>query len=218
MALIDNEKYSLFYQRVRLVYQKPEIKASLEVILSVFTVTLLIFAAIRPTLANVASLQKKVEDLSSVNKRADNKIAQVFSAQADIDKFQNKLHLFDNAIPNEFSYRDMAGRIELIARRRGLAVQTVNMPGVRIFGTTKGVGDTFQKILSKNQNNIIQTGVSFTVTGDPANVDGFLKEMENLDRLAVLDSITLSSEATMDKEIKTIKANCLIYFYFYSES
>ena len=112
MALINNEKYSLFYQRISLIYQRPEVKASLEVILSVFTVTLLIFAAIRPTLANVASLQKKVEDLDSVNKKADNKIAQVFAAQADINKFQDKLHLFDEAIPNEFSYYDMAGRIE----------------------------------------------------------------------------------------------------------
>ncbi|KKT40025.1 hypothetical protein A3K29_01405 [Candidatus Collierbacteria bacterium RIFOXYB2_FULL_46_14] len=218
MALINNEKYSLFYQRISLIYQRPEVKASLEVILSVFTVTLLIFAAIRPTLANVASLQKKVEDLDSVNKKADNKIAQVFAAQADINKFQDKLHLFDEAIPNEFSYYDMAGRIELIARRFGLTVQTVSVPGVRVFGNGKGFGDWSLKILTKNPSNIIQTGVSFTVTGDPTNIDGFLNEMENLDRLAILDSITLSSEPTTTKGIKTIKANGLVYFYFYSES
>ena len=87
-----------------------------------------------------------------------------------------------------------------------------------MFGNGKGFGDWSLKILTKNPSNIIQTGVSFTVTGDPTNIDGFLNEMENLDRLAILDSITLSSEPTTTKGIKTIKANGLVYFYFYSES
>ena len=43
MALINNEKYALYYQRIGLIYQRPEVKASLEIILSVFMVTVLIF-------------------------------------------------------------------------------------------------------------------------------------------------------------------------------
>ncbi len=218
MALINNEKYSLFYQRISLVYQRPEIKASLEVILSVFTVTLLIFAAIRPTLANVASLQKKVEDLESVNKKADNKIAQVFAAQTDINNYQDKLHLFDEAIPNEFAYHDMAGRIEILAKKNGLTVQTITMPGTRLFGTGKGFGEWSMKIVSKNQNNIIQSGVSFVVTGEPLSIENFLKEMENLDRLTFLNSVTLTTEPTTTKGVLTVKATGQIYFYFYAET
>ena len=110
MPLINNEKYSLLYQRINLIYQKPEIKASLEVILSVFTVTVLIFAAIRPTLTNIASLQKKIEDLNTFNIKADNKIAQVFNAQTQLNTYRDKLRLFDEAVPDNFSYYDMAGR------------------------------------------------------------------------------------------------------------
>ncbi|KKT50619.1 MAG: hypothetical protein UW42_C0016G0004 [Candidatus Collierbacteria bacterium GW2011_GWB1_44_197] len=200
------------------MYQRPEIKASLEVILSVFTVAILIFAAVRPTLANVASLQKKIEDLNSVNKKSDNKIAQVFAAQTDIDKFRDKLRLYDDAVPHGFSYHDMAGRIELIAKRRGLAVQTITLPGVKLFGEGKGAGDWVQKITVKNQNKIVQAEVSFVVNGNPNEVKGFLTEIENLDRLIFLNSVALSAEPGETKGISIIKATGQVYFYFYAES
>ena len=218
MALLSNEKYSLFYQRISLVYQRPEIKASLEIILSVFTVTLLIFAAIRPTLTNVASLQKKVEDLEVVNKKADNKIAQVFAAQTDLDKFQDKLRLYDEAVPDGFKYFDMAGRLELIAQKKGLAIQTITLPGIHLFGTGKGAGDWSQKIPTKSPGNIIQAEVSFVVKGSPAEVKAFLSDIENLDRLTLLSSIALATEPGIAKGTATLKATGRIYFYFYSES
>jgi len=66
-SILNNEKYSLYFQKVSLMYKRPEIRASLEVILSVFTITILIFAAIRPTLTNIVSLQKKIEDQEVIN-------------------------------------------------------------------------------------------------------------------------------------------------------
>ncbi len=218
MPLINNERYSLLYQRINLIYQKPEIKASLEVILSVFTVTILIFAAIRPTLTNIASLQKKIEDLNSFNIKADNKIAQVFNAQTQLNTYRDKLRLFDEAVPDNFSYYDMAGRIEVLAKKNGLTAQTISMPGIKLFGTSKPVGDWAQKLTAKDQNNIIQMNVSFAVSGPPKNVKAFLIELENMDRLALLNSVVLSTEPGTVQGTQTLKANGQIYFYFYQES
>jgi len=215
MALLDNEKYSLFYQRINLIYQRPEVKASLEVILSVFTVTILIFAAIRPTLTNVASLQKKIEDLDSLNVKSDKKIAQIFEAQTDLDTFQEKLYLYDDAVPHGFSYQNMAGRIELLAKNRGLTIQTISIPGTRLFGNGKPAGVWAEKLVSKNQNNIVQTTITFTVNGDPGSVKRFLIELENLDRLAVLTSVVLTTEPGPIKGVSTLKASGQVYFYFY---
>ena len=63
------------------MYQRPEIKASVEIILSVFTVAGLLLLAIRPTLATVATLQKKIEDQQVVNRRLEAKISQLVNAQ-----------------------------------------------------------------------------------------------------------------------------------------
>lgn len=218
MALLDNEKYSLYYQRISLIYQKPEVKASLEIILSVFTVTVLIFAAIRPTLTNVAALQKKIEDLNTLNKKADNKIAQVFSAQNQLNTFQDKLRLFDEAVPDNFSYQGMAGRIELLARQKNLSVETVTMPGVKLFGTGKATGEWSSKLLTKNATNIMKASMSFTVTGDPKNIIDFLTEIENLDRVTLLENVIMSAEKESDNKASALKTTGQISFYFYQEN
>lgn len=219
MALLNNEKYSLFYQRLGVIYQRPEVKASLEVILSVFTVTLLIFAAIRPTLTNVAALQKKIEDLEVVNKKADKKIAQVFAAQNDLEKYGSKLALFDLAVPSTFSYSDMVGRIVFLAKRSGLTVLSVDMPGNKIFGAGKPVGELSQRLVGKSANKIVQAKISFVVSGGPENSKKFLVEMENLDRLSMLDNVVMTTNSNpLNKGAMTIKVSGQIYFYFYQDT
>lgn len=214
MALINDEKYSLFYQRISLIYQRPEVKASLEVILSVFTVAFLIFAAIRPTLTNIASLQKKIEDLDSANKKADNKISQILNAQQQLDTFQSKLFLLDEAVPDEYSYLDMAGRIEVLAKRRGLNVQTIDLPGKRLFGEGKGVGEWADKLVKSDPTNIAIANVQFTVNGNPGNVAAFIEDVENMDRVTLLTSLVLTTEPAAGTG-QTLKAVGLINFYFY---
>lgn len=218
MALINNEKYSLYYQRISLIYRRPEVKASLEIILSVFTVTLLILAAIRPTLTNIAALQKKIEDLDSVNKKADNKIAQVFNAQNQLNSYQDRLKLFDEAVPDKFSYQGMAGRIELLARRNNLSIQTIIMPGIRLFGTGKGAGAWSTKLLTKDASNVVKAGITFTVSGEPSKVKEFLTEVENLDRLTLLDTVVMSTETGQAGKVSSLKVVGQISFYYYLEN
>lgn len=218
MELLSNEKYSLYYQKIGLIYQRPEIKASLEIILSVFVVTLLVFTAIRPTLTNIAALQKRIDDLESVNKKADNKIAQVFNSQNQLSTFQDKLRLFDEAVPDKFSYYGMAGRVELLARKNGLSIQTVSMPGIRLFGKGKGVGEWSTKTLVRNADKIVKSSVSFTVSGDPKRVRVFLEEVENMDRLASLENVVMSTEIGQANKTLSLRVTAEISFYFYLEN
>lgn len=218
MALTNNEKYSLYYQRISLIYQRPEVKASMEIILSVFMVTILIFAAIRPTLTNIAALTKRIEDLESVNKKADVKIAQVFNAQNQLNAFQDNLRLYNEAVPDKFSYYGMAGRIELLARARGLTVGTVTMPGTRLYGTGKGFGEWSTKLLTKDATNIVKSNITFTVSGNPNNVRDFLSDIENLDRVTLLDNVVMTTESGQTGKNSTLKATGQISFYFYIEN
>ena len=218
MALINNEKYSLYYQQISLIYQRPEVKASLEIVLSVFMVTGLIFFAVRPTVTNIAALQKRIEDLSSFNKKADLKIAQVFDSQNQLSVFRDKLRLFDEAVPDKFSYQGMAGRIEVLARKSGLTVQTISMPGIRLFGTGKGSGAWSSKLLTKNASNIVKSSVSFAVSGDPKKVREFLGNLENLDRATLLENIVMTTETGQAGKASSIKATGQVSFYFYLEN
>jgi hypothetical protein len=198
------------------MYKRPEIRASLEVILSVFTVTILVFAAIRPTLTNIVSLQKKIEDQEVVNKKADNKIAQLLSAQTQLNTFRSSLRLFDEAVPDDFSYIDGAKRLEYVARKNNLEVETVTFPGYTIFGGGKVVGDWFAKIIKPNAN-ILSAQLSFNVVGKPQDVISFLKEIENMDRLVSLNSVSLTKQVGVSRAEDSLKATGQMTFYFYTQ-
>ena len=151
-TLINNERYTKYYHKLGAVYQRPEIKASLEVIFSVFMVSLLILLAIRPTLTNLAALQKKIVDNESISVKADKKIAQLFSVQEQLDSNSGFLALYDSAVPEIFSYLDMVGRMEILAKNNGVDLETTSAPGTSLLGDTKATGEWAGKIIKKDNN------------------------------------------------------------------
>jgi len=217
-GLFSNEKYSLYLQKVGLMYKKPEIKASVEVILSIFTITILIFAAIRPTLINIASLQKKITDQEVVNKKADNKIAQLLNAQKQLTTFSRDLFLFDAAIPDDYTYSDSARRLEFIARKNNLVIDSLSFSGITLYGQGKINGEWANKIAKPTTSNSLLDKIAFSVSGKPASVIEFLKEVETMDRLVQLDSVTFTKQVGLSNVEDRLKAAGQMTFYFYSES
>jgi len=214
--ILSNEKYALYFQKVNLLYKRPEVRASLEVILSVFTVTILVFAAIRPTLTNITTLQKKITYQEVVNKKADNKITQLLGAQKQLETYTQNLYLFEEAVPDDFSYADGARRVELIAKKNGMIIDSLGFEGVVLKEGKKTSGAWKDKI-NLAKNNLLIDKVNFTMSGKPSNTMNFLKEIENMDRLAVLNNISLSKQVGTEKTGDTLKVSGDMTFYFYSD-
>lgn len=213
MAIINNERYARYYHKIGMVYERPEIKASLEVIFSVFMVVLLIFAAIRPTLTNLTALQKRITDKESLNTKADKKIAQLFSAQEQLNQFESFLGLYDSAVPERFSYVDQLGRVEQLARSNNLEVDSISIPGIILVGEGKGVGEWSTKLLKPDSEKIITTPVDFQISGKPKQVRDFLVQLESMDRLTTIKSVNLVKETGSTKGSEKIRASGQINFY-----
>lgn len=217
-TLIDTEKYSRYYHRIGIIYQRPEIKASLEVIFSVFMVTLLIFVAIRPTLINLAALQKKITDKESISAKADKKIAQLFEASNQLTDNSALLPLFDSAVPSQFSYFGMVGRLEIISRLNGVELESTSIKGVNMANGGKPIGEWSTKILKSDNQGIMTVPVDFTVSGKPEQVKKFFVEVEKMDRLGVLKTINLSKESGGAKGTEKIKGTAQINYYVYQKN
>lgn len=215
-SLLSNEKYAFYFQRVNLLYRRPEIRASLEVILSVFTVLILVLAAIRPTLINITQLQKKITDQETVIKKADNKITQLLNAQKQLETFASSLYLFNEAVPDNYSYADGAKRIEFVARKYNLSVESLTFGGT-VLQDGKKPNDSWMTKINLAKNNIVIDQVSFTLSGKPQEAMMFLKEIENMDRLAVLNNLSLSKQVGVTKDNDLLKVTGQMTFYFYSE-
>lgn len=214
-GLVNNESYSQYYRKLGVIYQRPEIKASMEVIFSVFMVGVLIFIAIRPTLTNIASLQKKITDKESVSTKADKKIGQLFNAQEQLNLNVDSLSLYDTAVSENFSYLDMVARIELVAKSTGSEIEQLSAPGISLNGEGKPAGDWQSRIIKKDEKNLLTIPLDFQITGKPTQIKEFLIQIEKMDKLAMIKNVNLSKESGTTKGSEKIKANGQLLFYAY---
>ncbi len=193
--LFDQSKYSLNYQKIKLAYQKPEIKASVEVILSVFAVTFLLLVAVRPTLATVAELRKKIEDYEIVEKKLNSKIAQLTSAEENLRENSSSLYLFERAVPDNFDYADLAKRIEIIAVENGVFLESLN------FSRTDITGEKVTNAKEDKKNEFIEGEfvMRFSLSGEEVKIVNFLEKIEGLDRMIMLENVSIKK--VEDKEL-----------------
>jgi len=214
------QRYSSYFQRASALYQRPQIKASLEIIMSVFAVTLLTLLAIRPTVTNIATLQKKIEDQEVVLKKADVKLAQLIKAEGQLSEYRGQLQFFSDAVPGSFDYFNIAKRIEIVARNNGLTVSTMRLPGSIFYGGSVIEGLTADKakgVVVPDTDGVTTIGVSFAVSGSQSQVFGFLKEIENMDMLAVIQNINIGKILlTSKQQTSGLDINGEAWFYSFN--
>lgn len=193
--LFDQSKYNLNYQKIRLAYQRPEIKASVEVILSVFAVAFLLLVAVRPTLATVAELRKKIEDYEIVDKKLSNKINQLTRAEKNLRENSASLYLFEKAVPNNFDYAGLAKRIEIVAVEEGVILESLNFSRVDITGEEV----TDEKKDKKKSFIEGEFTLVFSLNGEEVKIVSFLEKIEKLDRVIKLENVLIKK--VEDKEL-----------------
>jgi Tfp pilus assembly protein PilO len=174
------------YQRLRLVYQKPEIRVSVEIILSVFASLFLIMTAIRPTLVTVAELKKKIEDQSLVEKKLDTKIKSLIQARKQLDEYGDNLPLFEKAVPEGYTYGNLGKEIEILAVEEGVGIESL------VFSAVAAPDD------EKKDSGLKDFTVRFSVTGSEFAIMGFLEKVENLDRVLLVSMVEITKVKERD--------------------
>jgi hypothetical protein len=184
------------YQKLSLAYQKPEIRVPMEIILSVFASLFLITTAIRPTLVTVAELKKKIEDQSLVEKKLGTKIRSLIQARKQLDEYEVNLPLFEKAVPENYTYADLAKKIEIVAAQKKVSIESL------IFSSVIVSADEGENLKKKNKekerewvngdNVMKEFTVHFSVTASEAALTSFLKEIETLDRVLVISLVDIT--------------------------
>lgn len=210
-------RYSVYYQRATVLYQKPEIRASVEIILSVFAVAMLIFFAIRPTIINIFALQKNITDQEAVLKKAENKIGQLLKAEKQLSDFSDRLNLIDSAVPTGKSFFAFAKRVEIIALDSGIKIESYSFPSDHMSGITnlKQIDATKIKNLTKvGPNGLVEYKVNIKISGNQKTITSFLNRLENMDLLAFVKEFTISKDQKGTNQVaKELKADVTVLFY-----
>lgn len=181
-------------EKILQAYERPVIRASVEIILSVFTVVLLLLFAIKSTLATVATLQKKIDDQSIVDRRLSTKITQLSKAQTDLNTYAEALPQFATAVPDSADQGGVARRIEVLAREEGLTIDNLSFDNVPILGQLIDLTNKEKGASSPTKTaggRVASFKINFDVSGSQSQVVSFLSKLENMDRVIVVDSIDM---------------------------
>lgn len=185
---ISSSKYS---QDLRRYYRMPAVQTSLTLVLSLFVVSFFLVFALRPTIISIATLKKNIAESQKTLKTLDTKVASLQKASKELDQIKPFLPTLNKEIPN-----DGAQYSPLVVAVEGLAVQT----GVQLESESVGPTLLFSRLLSpfvpNKSQNIIMLPFTVRVIGRYPNVYDFLSKLVALERIIMVDTVTISREAS----------------------
>jgi len=208
------------YQKLKLVYQKPEIRVPTEIILSVFASLFLVVAAIRPTLVMVTELRKKIEDQTLVETKLDTKIRSLIQARKQLDENEGSLPLFERAVPESFTYADLAKKIEIVAIEEEVKIESLVFSSVIVSDDeNKDSGVKTNKNekgreWTNGENKVKEFTIGFSIVASESSMVNFIKKIENLDRVLVVSMVEITKTKKRESLQNRIRASGKINGYY----
>lgn len=128
-------RYKLFFLNVMLRYKdKPQVKAYLEILLSLITVSVFGIFAIKPTAVTIAQLLKEIEAKKATIVIMEEKIANLQKAQSIFNENVEKISLLGTAIPKRPTPEGFARQVEGLSGKNNVEIMKVTTSGGPILG------------------------------------------------------------------------------------
>lgn len=172
-------RYRRYLQSVQ---QKPLLRASFYLILSLTLVIILVFAALRPTLITITSLFGQIRQQNELEQRLDKKIGLIKKAQLELTTATNKLVFLDEALPLTAHIGPWTDTIDSIASQSGLIANQVvvnTIPAARPWSE-----DAF--------------AFDITISGPYSQLYQFLQILQSVRRLIVIDAFQITRDPAVE--------------------
>src|SRR3989344_5079787 len=168
--------YSRYIEALSLDQMK-KIVAYLYIILTLFAFSFFGFFAIAPTLSTVANLNKQYEDNKLILDSLNKKLSSLTLLDFQYKEIQQDLEKIYSAIPRTPRMPYLPRQLENVAKDSGVIIRQLNFGSVELYPNTKN-----EPIYSFN--------FSISVIGDEQNVNAFISNLINFDRIVGIDKIS----------------------------
>ncbi len=188
-------RYREFFLNVATFYkQRADLRAFLEIILSLSTVIIFLMFALKPTVLTIISLVKEIDEKKATVAALDVKIRNLNTASNVFTQNQNSIPNINIAVGTTPQPNLILQQIEGLSVKNSVNILGASVGQVTIKGTVppkKSSSDV--KPLSGGAKEM---PVSLSVRGDYANLLSFLSDLENLRSVIKIDTITINSSST----------------------
>jgi Tfp pilus assembly protein PilO len=183
---LENYFQKKFVSRFRGIYQQKKVKTYSGSILTLLTISFFIFFAITPTLKTITRLYRETNDKQEVLQKLEDKVDSLTTAERQLVVIAPDLNLVNQALPKDSEIILLSKQIEALGRRVGQSYQGINYNSVLLKGTT-----------STTQNMI---DFDLSLKGDYNGLVNYLTTLNQLNRIILVDSFSLSKEVLNNQE------------------
>lgn len=166
---------------VSLYKQRDDIKAYLEILLSLFAVGIFIIFAIKPTLVTIGSLFTKISVLEDTSNKLDTKIKNLGIAQTLYNNNQSKINLLDTSVPVSPNVAGYIRQVEGLEAKHNLSVVSMSVGGLNL-------------IVASNSATPKAIATTISVSGSYSDLQNFIKDVENLRQPAIISKVDFTNQ------------------------
>lgn len=180
--------YSRYFTYIKPITKIPIVKNYGPTIFTLFMVSIFIFFAIKPTVATILVLQKKLVDSNLVLEKVTHKVNNLSLGKKNYDSLsQNITQKISAAIPDTVSLQSLIQNLEQSAKAREASVSALQIQPLIV--TTKA---------DKELGKLSEISFTFNIEGNYANLIAVLQDLKTSSRLISVESLSLSkvSEGT----------------------
>lgn len=195
-------RYKEFYLNIVNVYkQRADLRAFLEIILSLSTIIIFIIFALKPTALTIINLVREIEEKKVVLQNLAKKIEDIETAGNIYFENQELISKVNLAISNLPEPESFSQQVLATANKNTVQVMGMSVGQVQIMGDkSSGKPKSDFKPLPENSSEM---PFSISVRGDYAQLISFIKDLEDLRLTTKIDMLGVNSANTEDGTIIT---------------
>ncbi len=202
----DYNRYRSYFSHVISQYkERSDLKAYLEMFLSLITISIFTIFALRPTLLTIAQLVKDIETKKETIVRMDKKIASLAQAQSQYESERAKIAVLESAVPKSGQPDIFARQIEGLVGSHQLSTVSFTVGKSTVFDTT--TNSEALPLPEQSSSSLPEgaegTGFTLTTEIDLTNfltLSEFLNDFEKLRMPFVLHEIRVTTGQALDTQ------------------
>jgi hypothetical protein len=186
-------RYREFFLDISALYKKrADLRAFLEIILSLSTITIFLLFALKPTVITIIDLLQQIKGervtLAALTQKVSN-----LQIAGGILKNQSFIPNIDIAVPTSPNPDILSGQILGLAAKNSVSILGISVDQTTLVGSTTTKNSRGLKPLPGEAKEM---SFSISIKGTYPNLILFIKDFENLRITKIIDTLAISSSVT----------------------
>jgi Tfp pilus assembly protein PilO len=166
-------------------YEKPILRVSFELVMSILVVAVFALFALRPTLITMSNLLKEIEEKQQLDEDLQEKIAALSTAQSEWTAYKSQFDKLERSFFQDPSLEEVMLYLEYLARQEDVLVTTVTSPEIPV--KMEPSDDQSIKLLT-----LTPYETNFQAVGSYENILNFLGRIEQQQPLMSVESVQIA--------------------------